>query len=263
VIHNSPLVLHIPHASRVIPSEIRRTILLSDPELELELNKMTDSYTDELFISDSVSAQSVVFPMSRLVLDTERFLDDNHEVMAKIGMGVIYNHTADGQKLRHQPSAEEREDLIDRYYRPHHQKLENCVSNCLQKFGRCLIIDCHSFPSVALPYELDQSEDRPDICIGADEFHSPIWLVDMIHNEFKKFGYSTAINKPFSGTMVPMRYYRKDRAVSSVMIEVNRKLCMGESTGGKIPNFSRVKEHISLIMNRVESSTAIRRKSHD
>jgi N-formylglutamate amidohydrolase len=221
--------------------------------LELELIKMTDSYTDELFTPDSVLMQSVVFPVSRLVLDPERFLDDNQEVMAKLGMGVIYTQTAGGQKLRYQPADKERDDLIDSYYRPHHQKLENCVSDFLQKFGRCLIVDCHSFPSVALPYELDQSEDRPDICIGADDFHSPKWLVDKIRNEFEKFDYSTAINKPFSGTIVPMRYYRKDKAVLSVMIEVNRKLYMDESSGGKISGFNSIKRHLSMVVSKIHS----------
>jgi hypothetical protein len=40
------------------------------------------------------------------------------------------------------------------------------VSNVATELGRCLIIDCHSFPSVALPYELDQREERADFCIG-------------------------------------------------------------------------------------------------
>ena len=251
--HISPIVLHIPHASRKIPSDIRCSIILSDSELEIELNKMTDSYTDILFIPDSTNVQTVVFPISRLVMDPERFLDDNQEIMAKHGMGVIYTRTADGRKLRDQPTVRERERLINRYYRPHHKKLEDCVFGCLQKLGQCIIIDCHSFPSVALPYELEQSKERPEICIGADDFHSPIWLVDRICNEFEKCGYSTNINKPFSGTIVPMRYYRKEKAVLSVMIEVNRRLYMDESLGGKISAFNSIKRHLSMVVNKIHS----------
>jgi N-formylglutamate amidohydrolase len=251
--HNSPIVLHVPHASRKIPSDIRCSIKLSDSELEIELNKMTDSYTDILFIPDSTNAQTVVFPISRLVMDPERFLDDNQEIMAKHGMGVIYTRTADGRKLRDQPTVRERERLINRYYRPHHKKLEDCVFDCFQKFGRCIIIDCHSFPSIPLPYELDQSDNRPDICIGVDDFHSPNWLVNRIRNEFEKFGYSTAINKPFSGTIVPMRYYRKNKAVLSVMIEVNRRLYMDESSGEKISAFNTIKRHLSMMVNKIHA----------
>ena len=41
-------------------------------------------------------------------------------------------------------------------------------------------------------------------------------------------GYSTARNQPFSGTIVPMKHYRKDHRVQSLMIEINRWLYLGE-----------------------------------
>ena len=42
-----PLILHIPHSSSFIPSEIREDILLTDNELTQELLLITDRYTDE------------------------------------------------------------------------------------------------------------------------------------------------------------------------------------------------------------------------
>ena len=251
MICNSPIVLHIPHASRRIPNDIRSSILLSDDDLEKELIKMTDAYTDELFISDLIDAKKIVFPLSRLVVDPERFLDNNQEIMAVRGMGVIYTHTANGLPLRYPMSVEERKILIDKYYQPHHKKFESCVTVCLKEFGRCMIIDCHSFSSIALPYELDQSKDRPDICIGVDDFHSPKWLVSNLSNEFEKFGYSTAVNKPFSGTIVPIRYYLKEPAVLSIMIEVNRKVYMDELSGRKNSGFNLLKRNISIILNKI------------
>ena len=35
-------------------------------------------------------------------------------------------------------------------------------------------------------------------------------------------------NQPFSGTIVPMKHYRKDQKVQSLMIEINRWLYLGE-----------------------------------
>jgi len=248
-----PIVLHIPHNSRTIPPEIRKSILLVDSALEIELIKMTDAFTCELFVSDSLKACAVVCPISRIVLDPERFLDDDQEIMARCGMGVVYTRTSDGKALRHLPTTEERKTLIDRYYHPHHQKLENSVLVCLEKFKRCMIIDCHSFPSKALPYELDQSEFRPDICIGADSFHTPDWLIDKLSDEFGKSGYSTAVNAPFIGAIVPMAYYRKESAVMSVMIEVNRKLYMDEQTGKGNSGFYTLKRQIAKILEKLPS----------
>jgi N-formylglutamate deformylase len=39
-----------------------------------------------------------------------------------------------------------------------------------------------------------------------------------------------ALNEPFKGTFVPLPFYRKDRRVLSVMIELKRSLYMDERT---------------------------------
>ena len=93
-------VLHVPHSSRFIPAEIRPAILLSDEDLATELLRMTDAYTDELFRLDPRLARMVTSPVSRLVVDPERFPDDAVESMASRGMGAIYTRTSDGSPLR-------------------------------------------------------------------------------------------------------------------------------------------------------------------
>jgi N-formylglutamate deformylase len=65
--------------------------------------------------------------------------------------------------LRRALNADERARLIGEHYRPHHAALERAVANALERTGQCLLIDAHSFPSVPLPYELDQEFRRPDI----------------------------------------------------------------------------------------------------
>jgi len=79
-------VLRVPHASRVVPDQERASILLTDEVLSAELLRMTDSFTDELFRLDPRVARSIVFPVSRLVVDPERFLDDSDESISSRGM---------------------------------------------------------------------------------------------------------------------------------------------------------------------------------
>ena len=43
---------------------------------------------------------------------------------------------------------------------------------------------------------------------------------------FKKQGYEVEINSPFSGAIVPEKYYQCERRVISIMIEINRQLYM-------------------------------------
>jgi N-formylglutamate deformylase len=101
MVRNSQIVvLHIPHSSRRVPADERQAILLDDAALDSELLRMTDAYTDELFPLTPVEAARLVFPVSRLVCDVERFPTDENEPMAARGMGAIYIRTSKSGVLR-------------------------------------------------------------------------------------------------------------------------------------------------------------------
>jgi N-formylglutamate amidohydrolase len=100
--------------------------------------------------------------------------------------------------------------------------LEAAVQASLQRTGSALVLDCHSFPEKTLPYEMDQSANRPDICLGADEYHTSDGLLDLAHDVLVSSGYSVAVNTPFSGCLLPMSSYQKTKRVQELMIEVNR-----------------------------------------
>jgi N-formylglutamate amidohydrolase len=232
------MILHIPHASRLIPPDVRRALLLIDAELDLELTRMTDAWTDELFLPAAGDGDSaVVFPVSRLVVDPERFEDDALEPMAGIGMGAVYVSTSHGAPLRAALPERERQALLDRFYRPHHRALEEAVGRELARTGEALIVDCHSFPSSPLPYETDRNEHRPEICIGTDAFHTPARLRTAATLLFERPGFGVALDAPFSGSIVPQRWYRSDPAVRSIMIEVRRDLFTDERSGERLPRF--------------------------
>ncbi len=246
------MIAHIPHGSTFIPQYIWRSLLLSDPDLKKELILMTDSYTPELFAGIAISGGlALVNNFSRLVVDPERFEKDEEEIMASRGMGAIYTKTAYQQSLRKDLSEKEKEEMLVAYFRPYHEALRNEVQKMLEQFEQCLIIDCHSFPSKPLPYELDQSINRPDICIGTDPFHTPNGLITLIQSFCEASGINVAIDKPFAGTYVPLTHLGKDKRVASIMIEVNRSLYMDEKTGDRSIQFSRTKDMIDDLINEV------------
>jgi N-formylglutamate deformylase len=142
----------------------------------------------------------------------------------KSGMGAIYNRTSMGDVLRAQPDAVYRQTILDHWCWPHHVELERRANDVVARSGICLIVDCHSFASVALPYELDQTSERADICIGTDPFHTPSPVRDAVVAAAEEEGYSVAVNAPFAGALVRLSAYQKDRRVLSVMIEVNGRL---------------------------------------
>jgi len=230
-------------------------LLLEPEELEHELLVMTDRYTDELFALPSSLATTVAFPASRLVVDPERFADDKDEPMARKGMGVVYTRTASGQPLRRPPSADERQRLLTRFYDPHHAALTTAVEAALAAHGTCLLIDGHSFPAHPLAYEDDQAADRPDICIGTDRSHTPGGLRDLAVRAFQELGWRVAVDRPFSGALVPLRFYQTDLRVQALMVEVNRGLYMDELSGARLPRFDEVRERIARALRAVARGT--------
>lgn len=241
-------VLHIPHSSTLVPDEYRHLFMLSDEQLQRELLRMTDSYTDELFKTD---AKQIIAPVSRLVCDMERFRDDKNESMAKRGMGVCYQSTSDLTPMKTVTDAH-REEILARYYDPHHQLLEKTVRNALARGDRCLVLDCHSFASSPLPYEPNQEKSRPDICLGTDPFHTPSNLTDALRAAFEVLGYRVQENDPYAGTLIPMFAWQTDKRVMGVMIEINRSLYMNESTGEKMADFSRLQAELHSIISYAE-----------
>ena len=149
------LVLHLPHDSTEVPGPVRSQFVMSDAQLARELDGMTDHHTLALFGALALPAQTVRAPVSRLVVDVERFASDDDEAMAARGMGAVYTTASDLQPLRRPLSAVEREDLMRTYYWPHHERFDAAVTAALENHGRCLVIDGHSFAAQALPYELE------------------------------------------------------------------------------------------------------------
>lgn len=203
--------------------------MVGDADLEYELLQMTDAFTDELF--DLPGAERLVFPVSRLLVDPERFERDEDEPMAERGMGAVYTKTHRGDPLKNGP---DREALIRAYYRPHHSRFAQAVEDRLARFGKCLIVDAHSFPSQPLPCDLDPMEDRPDICIGTDPFHTPGSLTEFMREAFAARGYTLGVDRPYRGAIVPSVHWRKDARVASIMVELNPRPLPGRGGGAEI-----------------------------
>ena len=245
------MILHVPHSSQVIPAALRDRFLLPDSEIRHELKLMTDAHTDDLYGRPDLV--SVVFPVSRLVVDPERFTDDAHEPMSAMGMGVVYTRTADGRPLRRPPSAKERRALLDTFYEPHHAKLERAVETELRTLRRSLVVDCHSFPSEPHPCDLDRTVSRPDFCIGTDPFHTPAVLVLAAVEILEARGYRVGVNHPYAGALVPASHYNVSRSVSSLMIEIRRDLYMDEKTGARSPAFAAMRSLLATVTGRLQA----------
>jgi len=219
---DSPVLLHVPHSSRVIPVAVREHLLLDDAELALELDRITDSGTGELAsaVADGAALRPWRFVnrLSRLVVDPERFPDGREELRA-VGMGAVYTRTSHGQTLREDDAGHESQ-LLAKVFEPYADALADAVDARLAATGHAVLLDVHSFPALALPYELHADDRRPQVCLGTDPRHTPAWLVALAQEAFA--GFDVALDQPFRGTYVPLRHFGVDERVLSLMVEVRR-----------------------------------------
>jgi N-formylglutamate amidohydrolase len=244
-----PLILHIPHSSTRIP--FKDGFVVNDLEFEEEQILLTDWYTSEIFTNQyDVPIQA---DFSRIFCDVERFIEDKKEIMSNVGMGVLYTNTDDGRILR-KITPELRERILTDFYLMHHQRLNQTVVDQLLKFGRTVIIDCHSFPSIPLNRDLNQRKDRPDINIGTDKYHTPMALIEITQSFCKDYGFSLGVNWPYQGTIVPMEYYNSNPNVVSLMIEINRKLYLSEGTNQRNSNFNFIKQTMMKFLDRIRNA---------
>lgn len=228
----SPVVLHVPHGSRAVTGHARARILLDDAALSAELDHLTDAHTGLIATLAAAAASRAPWifrnELSRLVVDPERFPDDREEMRAA-GMGAVYARTSHGAPLREDDPAHTG-DLLARHYFPYAAAMTGLVDDRIGATGHAIVLDVHSYPSAALPYELHATGNRPAVCLGSDPFHTPEWLRGAASSAFAPVG-DLDVNTPFSGTYVPLRHYERTAEVTALMIEIRRDTYMAEPGG--------------------------------
>ncbi len=243
------LVINIPHAS--IKIDDYSDFCLNKEEVDTEAKKLADLYTDEM-IDDLPFVKKVCAATSRIVVDTERFTDDAQEIAAAYGMGVIYTKTHDAKTLREAPSPKKREELLNKYYYPHHQKLNQYVNDNLSKYGKCFILDLHSYSKISVRSD-EENPFMPDICIGYSDYHFNQSILDIFISFCKEHGYSYALNTPFAGSIVPLEHYLKTPNVVSFMLEINKSVYMNNKTFSKKDTFTEFKKHLESLTKQLYS----------
>lgn len=246
-----PLVLHVPHASREIPEDVRTGIVLDDAALDRELAAMTDAFTDVIAAGAAaragVGAEMIAATASRLVVDVERFTDGT-EPMEAVGMGPVYTRTHAGDVLRETTDP----FLLGRFFHPHAEAVSAAVDAALEAHGRALVIDVHSYPTHRLPYEVgDDAAARPEICLGTDPMHTPEWLLGAAREAFA--GFEVGLDTPFAGAYVPLGRLHVDPRVVSIMIEIRRDQYMDESTLEPHTGLGRVTDALAGLLRACDA----------
>ncbi len=251
-----PLVFASPHSGSHYPREFLAASRL-DP---LSLRRSEDSFVDEIF----EAAPRLGAPLIR-ALFPRAFVDANREPFeldpamfedqlpayantrsprVAAGLGTIARVVANGADIyRGKLAFAEALGRIRRYYWPYHKALGELVERTKAGFGCCVLVDCHSMPSVGGPMDRDAGHERVDFVLGDCHGTScaPV-VADSVARALQGLGYHVARNAPYSGGFVTRHYGRPEEGVHSLQIEVNRCLYMDESEirrGAGLPGLAR------------------------
>ena len=251
-----PLVLSVPHKGQIFPEEFMQATSMS----RNELRKNEDAFVDELVMEASNQGiPMIAMNVARSFIDVNRDKMEIDPTMfynypnpepsmgrrCRLGLGVIHRITAKNHPIYNGLlDYEEAKERFDKVYDAYHKRLQQLIDKCLQKFGRCFVLDCHSMPSEIC--SLLQDTQKIDFCLGTLFDQS---CPEEMHGFFKKGleekDYYVSDNCPYSGAYITFNYCQPRRKIYTMQMEVNRGLYMSERTYKKKACFSDVCSNIS------------------
>lgn len=180
-----PLIISVPHAGLTVPQEARDYCALAPEQILAD----SDEGAAEIYDLKSEVAAHITTDVARAIVDMNRAEDDRGRD------GIVKTHTCYNARVYRQPVSEDVvEILLERYYRPYHQRLLESAADA--KFG----VDCHTMAAVGPPSATDSDCERPNICLSNAHGTCPQDLFEkMVHCFKKSFDSEISVNQPFKG----------------------------------------------------------------
>lgn len=260
-----PLVFASPHSGSRYPASFVASSRL-DP---LALRRSEDAFMDEIF---AVAAEfgapllKATFPRAYVDPNREPFeLDptmfdgglpsfvNTASPRVAAGLGTIARVVTNGEEIyREKLSFAEARQRIETLYYPYHTALQGLLEQTRAKFGACLLIDCHSMPSVGGPMDADPGLRRVD-CVLGDRFGTSCApaITDAAEQALHRAGYSVCRNVPYAGGYCTRHYGRPRQGIHALQIEINRALYMDEEAVTPTAGIAEVKGRVRPLIERL------------
>ncbi|WP_374377442.1 N-formylglutamate amidohydrolase [Dongia sp.] len=267
----APLIIASPHSGQDYPPEFLESTGLSQQELRLS----EDCYVDQLVGAApelGVPLLAALFPRSfcdvnrePLELDPAMFSDplpkgaNVSSPRVAAGLGVVPRLGANDREIYlRKLTFAEAEARLARYYRPYHAALNALCNEAVAQFGACLILDCHSMPSVGGAHDPRYAPSgRVDFvlgdCFGASCAPGITAAVDAF---LRAGGANMRRNSPYSGGYVTQHYGRPAAGVHVLQVEINRALYVDERSLEKKPSFAAVQASMSGLIAMLAEKAA-------
>lgn len=252
-----------PHSGAMYPPELLARSKLSAHQLR----RNEDIYIDHLFHSAVAAGAPLLratFP--RVIVDVNRAANelppewqvlnlgldaDQSTPRALAGLGVVPTYLSETQSIYFKmPGIDDVANRLKRLYHPYHKTLQGLLEISLNRFGRALLVDCHSMPGFA-----PLGSRRPDIILG-DRFGTSCHpdTLALLRELFTHAGYSVGINYPYAGGYTTTHYGRPHEGVEAIQIEVNRDLYVNPVTLSPKSGYTQLTEDLRVITREIVAS---------
>ena len=257
----APLVFASPHSGRDYPPEFIAASKLN----KLNLRRSEDAFMDEVFAAAPDWGAPLLcaeFPRAYVdanreafELDPKMFTDplpdyvNTSSPRVSAGLGTIARIVTDGDDIYHAPLRfEDARHRIETFHRPYHEALKQLLVATRERFGCCLLVDCHSMPSGAAPRSSSRSKPA-DVVLG-DFFGTACApdVTDTARKALQSVGFQVACNKPYSGGFTTRHYGRPDDGIHVLQIEINRGLYMDEKRIRRGAGMAELTRRITLLV---------------
>ncbi|MHA1599115.1 MAG: N-formylglutamate amidohydrolase [Alphaproteobacteria bacterium] len=238
----APLVFASPHSGRDYPAEFIAASRLD----ATTLRRSEDAFVDEFFAAAPAYGAPLLkarFPRAYIdanreawELDPDMFdgpLPDfvnSASPRIKAGLGTIPRVVANGEEIYASklPFDDARHAIEDNYM-PYHAALAGLLAEATGKFGGCLLVDCHSMPSVGGPMDRDPGFRRVDFVLGDrhGDSCSPL-IADLAAATLLDMDFAVTRNNPYAGGFTTIHYGDPENGIHVLQIEINRGLYMDE-----------------------------------
>ena len=258
----TPVVFSSPHSGREYPVDFVR----ASPLDAQALRSSEDAFVDDLFLHGvACGAPLIAARAPRAYIDLNRAADEldpavidgieraPHNPRVTSGLGVIPRVVAGGRNIyRGKLSLPEAEQRITRLWHPYHRALRQLMEESHARFGRAVLIDCHSMPHEAIEAHARPGHPRPDVVLG-DRFGAAAGreVVERLEAAFATAGLRVVRNSPFAGAYIAQAYGRPSRGFHVVQVEIDRALYMDEARVEKRADFDAFRALMAGVIDEV------------
>jgi N-formylglutamate amidohydrolase len=258
-----PLVLASPHSGTVYPPDFLGASRLD----AFSLRKSEDSFVDEIFMAAPLLGAPLIralFPRAFMdanreafELDPDMFADalpayvNTRSPRVAAGLGTIAKIVANGEEIyRGKLRFAEALGRVNRFYHPYHAALKRLIDQTRQRFGYCVLLDCHSMPSSGNPPDSLSVRSKVDFVLGDcyGSSCSPI-LMETAERVLRSQGYIVNRNTPYAGGFTTRHYGRPRLSVQALQIEINRALYMDERSITRKPYIGELTGHMEELVS--------------